>query len=198
MRLFDLILSRPTEKWDFSHLSRNPNLSVYECHTLLEKIKEIYLSAYDAETIDKFISKFNLSWNPHITMLDVLSNLKYNWNWRSLSMHRNISINDIESYPCFTWDYEHIAQNPNLTETDVARIKLTHELDYMSDPDCKGGEDCNDDYSGCRCFITRTQLLYNNPNLPITFFLKLRREFYSIYKINSVCKNPNFTLELTL
>lgn len=116
-RLLDLVLTRPTESWDWVALSDNPRISWEEmlAHpelpwtTLSAKAPVEYMLAHPELQVDWAL----LSANP--TLLERHLLLPLPWDWASASKGANISWAFVQAHPEFPWSMDGLSQNPNVT-----------------------------------------------------------------------------------
>jgi hypothetical protein len=89
------------EKWDYYHLSGNPQVSLLNLEEL------------------KYINYASLSKNPNITMEYVINEIKKwdnttDWCYQNLSSNSSITIEDVKNYK-LPWNYYSLSKNPNIT-----------------------------------------------------------------------------------
>jgi hypothetical protein len=99
------------EKWDYYHLSGNPQVSLLNLEEL------------------KYINYASLSKNPNITMEYVINEIKKwdnttDWCYQNLSSNSSITIEDVKNYK-LPWNYYSLSKNPNIFTYDYKLIKET-------------------------------------------------------------------------
>jgi hypothetical protein len=65
--------------------------------------------------IDNHINPITVSIKRNLTIQDILDNSDFNWDWNFVSMNPNITVDDIEQNPQLPWVWGHVSVNPNLT-----------------------------------------------------------------------------------
>jgi hypothetical protein len=123
-RLIDLVLSQPSDVWDWDALSANPRISWVEmlAHpelpwtTLSAKAPVDFMLAHLELQVDWALLQVDwalLSANP--TLLERHLLLPLPWDWASASKGANISWAFVADHPEFPWTMDGLSQNPNVT-----------------------------------------------------------------------------------
>lgn len=144
----DFIDNTQDKKWDWHYISYNPNLTLYYVNNNLYRkwsFDGIYtnsnINIYDVfenfkrRCYSDYMMKRNFSKHPNITIEFIKEHpgklrkwydsiiyrdlTSYMWDWKILSSHENIKINDIIDNPQFPWDWYEVNKNPNLTMSDI-------------------------------------------------------------------------------
>ena len=110
------ILDHPELKWDWSHVSHNPSVTM-----------EIVLS-----NIIKPWNWVRLSRHPNITMSDIEShmNLPWIWKWYGVGQNPNLTMAMIETHPDMDWDWNGISKRMKLT-VDLLRQYADKPWDFV-------------------------------------------------------------------
>ena len=94
-KFWKFIENNPDKSWDWSCLSRNPNI-----------------------TFDDVLAHPNKSWNwiflsanPNITFDNVLAHPDKPWNWYWLSQNPNITFDIVQTHPKQPWDWNGLSNN---------------------------------------------------------------------------------------
>ena len=62
-----------------------------------------------------------LSYNPHVTLKEILENMDVDWSWATLSSHLDFTEADL-IHPGIPWDWGNMSGNPSLTLEAVGRL----------------------------------------------------------------------------
>ena len=79
-----------------------------------------------------------ISRNPHLTIEWVKKYKNSAWCWRTLTSHKNITMDDIKQNPEFPWQIDYINNNPNIRAEHLGRylkwhMLSTNKLSYTAD-----------------------------------------------------------------
>ena len=126
-RLLDLVLSQPSDVWDWAALSTNPRISWEEMlanpdlpwTTLSAKAPVDFMLAHPELQVDWAL----LSANP--TLLERHLLLPLPWDWASASKGGNISWAFVVAHPEFPWTMDGLSQNPNVTMEVVLQREVS-------------------------------------------------------------------------
>lgn len=121
VRLIDIInnQNKISEHNQWYKYIKNPNISLdearqYAYHTTSGR-------NYNGHIVDNKVYE-DISKSPHVGIKYILDNIDYNWDWRILSEHPNITMGDINENPDLPWNTYNVLLNPNLTEEYVDNV----------------------------------------------------------------------------
>jgi hypothetical protein len=69
-----------------------------------------------------------ISWNPNITLNDILEHPDKGWDWFWISQNPNITLKDILKYPDKGWHWEWISQNKFLYDNNVFQREIKKNI----------------------------------------------------------------------
>lgn len=173
--------NRDSIEWDYTLLLENPNIT---WDIIQENLDLFTNSSPDAWS---YISN-----NLNITMEIVDRHPEYNWDWRVLSAHKNVTWDDIYCRPNRPWDIGWMSRNPNITWDIVGHnLHLNWDWNALSaHPNMTKSVILNTIRS---CPWNLKEFINNNPNIDWEF-IALGQDFP--WKSLYLSKNPNLTWEI--
>ena len=169
-RLLDLVLSQPSDVWDWAALSANPRISWEEMlanpelpwTTLSAKAPVDFILAHLELQVDWAL----LSANP--TLLERHLLLPLPWDWASASKGANISWDFVTAHPEFPWSMDGLSQNPNVTMEVVLQ---TVQVNWNDPPLTEGRTQFNHRVNWNWVYLTPrlcqdVRNVHQNPTLP--------------------------------
>lgn len=143
----DIIKNNLNMPWDWDSMSDNPNLTADFILCNLDKpwnwqflSQNEHIPDWDKLLNNKYVcSRLNsefVSENPAITWEIIQNNLEYDWDWKRLSRHPNITWNHIydnENINMYPWNWYYLSMNPNITWNIVQQyIKFPWNIKGLS------------------------------------------------------------------
>ena len=128
------LIEKYPHKWNYYHLSKNPNLTEefilkypYKEWDIIELIQNNKITNFNALSKFRIIDQY---------IIDAYPNKSWDWEWlienRDIEVEEYISFNLIEKYKN-KWDYWKLSFNPNLTEEFIS--KYPHQnwnIEYLN------------------------------------------------------------------
>jgi hypothetical protein len=117
-----VVESNPDVPWDWYQLLLSSDFPsdfiIKNKHKMTQAVIPDIFSHHNVQVkycIDNHINPITVSIKRNLTIQDILDNSDFNWDWNFVSMNPNITVDDIEQNPQLPWVWGHVSVNPNLT-----------------------------------------------------------------------------------